>query len=78
MRRAPHITLWIVARGINVGLHTRVYFDDEPDANAADPILLRVEPLTRIRTLLAKPEGDGRYRFDVHLQGERETVFFDA
>ena len=40
---APHITLWIVARGINIGLHTRMYFGDEAKANAEDPILARIE-----------------------------------
>ena len=74
---APHITLWIVARGINIGLHTRLYFDDEADANASDPILARIEPAARVDTLLARAEGDGCYRFDIHLQGDHETVFFD-
>ncbi len=75
--QAPHITLWIVARGINIGLQTRIYFADETEANAADPVLALVEPRERIETLLARPGGDGGYRFDVCLQGERETVFFD-
>lgn len=73
---APHITVWIVARGINIGLHTRMYFADEAEANAADPILARIEHKVRVPTLIATREGDG-YRFDVHLQGENETVFFD-
>lgn len=75
--QAPHITVWVVARGINVGLHTRLYFEDEPEANAADPILTRIEHLNRIPTLLAKSEGAGAYRFDIHLQGPQETIFFD-
>lgn len=73
---APHITVWIVARGINIGLHTRMYFADEVEANAADPILARIEHKVRVPTLIAARESDG-YRFDVHLQGENETVFFD-
>ena len=76
---APHVSVWIVARGINLGLHTRLYFDDEAAANAQDPVLARV-PERRRRTLLARRErGDGlpRYRFDVHLQGPDETVFLD-
>ncbi|WP_192385199.1 protocatechuate 3,4-dioxygenase subunit alpha [Mesorhizobium silamurunense] len=74
---APHITLWIVARGINLGLHTRLYFSDEEKANAQDPILTRIEHSVRVPTLIAKRTGD-IYVFDVHLQGEKETVFFDS
>ncbi|WP_299024068.1 protocatechuate 3,4-dioxygenase subunit alpha [uncultured Sulfitobacter sp.] len=75
--QAPHITAWVVARGINIGLHTRIYFEDEREANAADPILTRLEHQGRIPTLLATKEADGVYRFDIHLQGPKETVFFD-
>jgi protocatechuate 3,4-dioxygenase alpha subunit len=75
--QAPHITLWIVARGINIGLHTRLYFDDEPDANALDPILAWLATGKREQTLIAKSEGKHRYRFDIYLQGDNETVFFD-
>ncbi|MGR3740430.1 MAG: protocatechuate 3,4-dioxygenase subunit alpha [Limimaricola soesokkakensis] len=74
---APHISVWIVARGINLGLQTRIYFADEQEANAADPILSRIEHRDRIGTLMAQPEGDGTYRFDIRLQGEEETIFFD-
>lgn len=75
--QAPHITVWIVARGINIGLQTRVYFADEPDANAQDPILIRIEHQNRIPTLLADKTGDAQYRFNIHLQGPNETIFFD-
>ena len=75
--QAPHITLWIVARGINIGLHTRLYFDDEAAANAGDPLLAAIEPRERARTLIARGEGEGAYRFDIYLQGPRETVFLD-
>lgn len=75
--QAPHINCWIVARGINVGLQTRVYFADEADANAEDPVLSAIEPRARADTLLALLDGEGGFRFDIHLQGERETVFFD-
>lgn len=75
--QAPHITFWMVARGINIGLHTRLYFPDEDTANAEDPILSRVEHRSRVETLIALPTGDGRYRFDIRLQGDGETVFFD-
>ncbi|PZU25540.1 MAG: protocatechuate 3,4-dioxygenase subunit alpha [Shinella sp.] len=74
---APHVTFWIVARGINIGLHTRMYFPEEEQANAEDPVLARVEHKPRIPTLIAKKEGDNTYRFDIRLQGEGETVFFD-
>lgn len=73
---APHVTFWIVARGINIGLHTRMYFSDEDAANAQDPILNRIEHRVRVPTLIGKREGD-TVTFDIHLQGENETVFFD-
>lgn len=75
--QAPHVTVWIVARGINLGLHTRMYFPDEAEANAADPILSRIEHQSRVATLIAEDRGDGHYHFDIHLQGPQETVFFD-
>lgn len=73
---APHVSFWIVARGINLGLHTRMYFGDEEKANAEDPILQRVEHQVRVPTLIAPREGNV-YSFDIHLQGEKETIFFD-
>lgn len=75
--QAPHITLWIVARGINLGLHTRAYFADAPE-NADDPVLKRIEHQARIQTLMATPEKDDTYRFNIHLQGPDETIFFDV
>jgi protocatechuate 3,4-dioxygenase alpha subunit len=77
---APHLNLWIAARGINLGLATRMYFGDEEAANAADPVLNIIEQPERRRTLIALREArDGRpvYVFDIRLQGEGETVFFD-
>ena len=74
--QAPHVTFWIVARGINVGLHTRMYFGDEAAANAEDPLLGRIEHTVRVPTLIAPREGD-TYTFDIRLQGENETVFLD-
>lgn len=73
---APHVTFWIVARGINIGLQTRMYLGDEEAANAEDPVLARIEHRVRVPTLIAD-KVDGGYRFDIHLQGEKETVFFD-
>jgi protocatechuate 3,4-dioxygenase, alpha subunit len=77
---APHVTFWIVARGINLGLHTRMYFADEEAANAECPVLARIEQSSRVATLLAtrgKENGKTAYTFDIRLQGEQETVFFD-
>lgn len=77
---APHLNLWIVARGINIGLNTRMYFEDEATANAADPVINLIEWEKRRATLIAKrSERDGKtiYRFDIRLQGDDETVFFD-
>jgi protocatechuate 3,4-dioxygenase alpha subunit len=77
---APHVSFWIVSRGINIGLNTRMYFSDEESANAADPVLNMIEPETRRKTLIARrTERDGKtiYVFDIHLQGADETVFLD-
>jgi protocatechuate 3,4-dioxygenase alpha subunit len=79
--QAPHISLWLVARGINLGLCTRLYFDDESAANAADPVLNLIEWESRRPTLIARRQpGDGvpLYRFDIRLQGDGETVFFEV
>ena len=73
---SPHITLWIVARGINIGLNTRMYFEDED--NNADPVMNLVEQAHRRETLLARKEKPGHYRFDIRLQGDGETVFMDV
>ena len=59
---APHVNLWIVARGINIGLHTRIYFDDEAAANAADPVLNLIEWEVRRKTLIARREQDAAAR----------------
>lgn len=78
--QAPHIALIVFARGINIGLNTRVYFDDEVDANVNDPILNGIEWVKRRETLVARREerdGEVVYRFDIRIQGEDETVFFD-
>jgi protocatechuate 3,4-dioxygenase alpha subunit len=77
---APHLTLWIVARGINIGLHTRVYFEDEAEANETDFVLNRIMDVRRRKTLIAvRSDADGKavYTFDIRLQGGDETVFFD-
>ncbi|MBI3975164.1 MAG: protocatechuate 3,4-dioxygenase subunit alpha, partial [Armatimonadetes bacterium] len=76
--QAPHINVFVLARGLLDQLATRLYFEDEP-ANGADPVLGLV-PDDRRATLLARRvtrEGPVVYRFDIVLQGEHETVFFD-
>ena len=78
---APHVNFWLVARGINIGLATRMYFADEAALNEADPVLRMIEPAIRRDTLLARREergGTAVYVFDIRLQGDRETVFFDV
>ena len=72
--QAPHFNVTVFARGLLRHLVTRMYFPDETEANAADPVLNLVEPARR-ETLIAKHCG-GVLHFDVRLQGERETVFF--
>ena len=77
---APHINFWIVARGINIGLSTRMYFSDEAAANAADPVLNLIEQESRRPTLIAERGtrgGEIVYTFDIVIQGDNETVFFD-
>jgi protocatechuate 3,4-dioxygenase alpha subunit len=77
---APHVSLWIVARGINVGLQTRLYFEDEAAANAEDYVLNRImDPRRRLTLVATRADTDGResYSLAIRLQGEDETVFFD-
>ena len=74
--QAPHILVGVMARGIMSRCWTRIYFEDEP-SNADDPILGLV-PEARRMTLIARGLGEGRYNFDIVVQGHSETVFFDA
>ncbi|WP_300721974.1 protocatechuate 3,4-dioxygenase subunit alpha [Pseudomonas sp.] len=77
---APHINVALFARGINIQLQTRLYFSDEAEANAQCPVLNLIEQPQRRETLIAQRcEVDGKtaYRFDIRIQGEGETVFFD-
>lgn len=73
--QAPHIDVSVFARGMINRCITRIYFADEEAANAADPLLSQV-PEDRRHTLIAAEEGD-HLRFDIHLQGDGETVFFE-
>ena len=74
--QAPHIVVSVMARGILTRFITRIYFDDER-ANADDPILGLV-PAARRDTLVAHRSAEGRYLFDIVMQGPDETVFFDV
>src|SRR6266850_1792379 len=77
--QAPHINVTVFARGMLVHAYTRIYFCDEP-ANKTDPVLSSIDYKGRRETLIAaREEKNGKpvYRFDIRLQGENETVFFD-
>lgn len=75
---APHVHIAIHARGITRHLVTRMYFPEDAQAHALDPVLAQVAPERRA-TLVARTSGDGRtYHFDIRLQGGDETVFFDT
>jgi protocatechuate 3,4-dioxygenase, alpha subunit len=73
--QAPHIELSVFARGLLKRLVTRVYFPDEAAANEADPVLRSIEDAAARAALVAVPD-DGGLRFDINLQGDRETTFF--
>ncbi|WP_298843917.1 protocatechuate 3,4-dioxygenase subunit alpha [uncultured Roseobacter sp.] len=73
--QAPHILVWIVARGINLGLMTRIYFDDAPETNARDEVFKIAGD--RAGTLVARSVSGG-FRHTIRLQGPDETVFFDV
>ncbi len=75
--QAPHINVGVFARGVLRRLFTRLYFADEAEANAADPVLKLVPEHVR-RTLIAERTGEAAYAFDIRLQGDNETVFFEA
>ena len=75
--QAPHIDVAIFARGLLRQLVTRIYFPDEEEANAADPVLSSIEGPDLRSTLIAR-QLDGALGFDIYLQGDRQTVFFDV
>jgi len=78
---APHLDVSVFARGLLDRVVTRIYFPDEAEANAADPVLAAICDPDRRATLIARAEADrpaGEFRFDIWLQGEHETVFFDV
>ena len=75
---APHLNVIVTMRGMLLHTFTRIYFEDEAEANARDPVLTAV-PADRRDTLIARrdPNTANVYRFDIHMQGDKETVFFD-
>jgi protocatechuate 3,4-dioxygenase alpha subunit len=73
--QAPHLTLLVFARGMLKAAQTRVYFADEAEANAEDPVLTGIEEETARASLIASRAERG-FRFDIHLQGDRQTAFF--
>jgi protocatechuate 3,4-dioxygenase, alpha subunit len=78
---APHLDVSVFARGLLDRVVTRIYFPDDAEANAADPVLAAIEDPARRATLIAVADPDrpdSEFRFDICLQGERETVFFDV
>lgn len=77
--QAPHIDVILFMRGSLRQLYTRIYFSDETEANAVDELLMTV-PESRRQTLIAraaKNQGVQEYHFDIHMQGNDETVFFE-
>ena len=78
--QAPHVNVIVFMRGMLSHAFTRIYFDDEAEANARDPVLAGVEEARRGTLVAARqttPAGTV-YRFDLHMQGQHETVFFDV
>lgn len=77
---APHASVAVFARGMLNHAFTRIYFSDEAAANAADPVLASVEPARRATLVADRSDRDGipSYGFTIRLQGDHETVFFDA
>jgi protocatechuate 3,4-dioxygenase, alpha subunit len=74
--QAPHVMVSVFARGLLKRLVTRIYFPDEEEANSVDPVLSSIEDHELRRTLIAREEGDV-LRFDIHLQGDGQTAFFE-
>jgi protocatechuate 3,4-dioxygenase, alpha subunit len=75
--QAPHLSLWLVSRGINIGLNTRMYFPEDTALQATDPVLNSIEQRPRVATLIATQTAPNCYHFDIRLQGDLETVFID-
>ena len=74
---APHINITVFARGMLNHLFSRIYFSDEEEENKKDLLLNEIDTSLRSR-LIAEKENENEYRFDIYLQGDKETVFFDV
>ena len=74
---APHINITVFARGMLNHLFSRIYFSDEEEENKKDLLLNELDTSLRSR-LIAEKENENEYRFDIYLQGDKETVFFDV
>jgi len=74
--QAPHLNVIVTMRGMLLHTFTRIYFEDE--AATADDAVMNLVPADRRATIIAKKTAPGVYRFDIHLQGDNETVFFDV
>ena len=75
---APHIWLWIVARGINLGLYTCMYFSDENTLNKLDRNLKKLTNNNNFQSLFAVNIEKYKYEFNIYLQGDKETIFFNV
>ncbi|MDX6573039.1 MAG: protocatechuate 3,4-dioxygenase, alpha subunit, partial [Gaiellales bacterium] len=73
---APHVSVLGFARGLLKPVLTRLYFPDEGESNAADPLLAALADEAERATLVATAKGPGSYGFDIRLQGDGQTVFF--
>ncbi len=73
--QAPHLVAVIFMRGLLKHLHTRIYFPG--DAANADDAILKLVPAGRRDTLIARNVSAGVMEWNVFLQGNGETVFFD-
>jgi protocatechuate 3,4-dioxygenase alpha subunit len=79
--QAPHINVIVFMRGLLIHAYTRLYFSDETEANATDPVLTSVDAGRRYTLIASKTKGANGctgYEFNIYMQGEKETVFFDV
>lgn len=75
--QAPYLSVIIFMRGQLIHSYTRIYFSDEIELNASDEVLNSV-PVDRKQTLIAEKKGSNVYEFNINMQGENETVFFEV
>jgi protocatechuate 3,4-dioxygenase, alpha subunit len=75
--QAPYLSVIVFMRGQLIHSYTRIYFSDETESNATDEVLNSV-PIDRKNTLIAKKKGNNLFEFNINMQGENETVFFEV